>query len=208
MKTTIRFQAMREGAWPGKLRTRGERVHARFKTKFGEMFDLLKVELGRIHASDVVVSGFWRIQDITRSGEPYSDARPRDPGVLVQYVVGGQRYQLAADRFFTWQDNLYAIALSLEALRSMDRYGVLRGQQYEGLRALPASTGMSLEEAQEIIATLAEVPVDMVAMGGKPLEMALRAARAVAHPDKNGGDDAKWKQLEDAEGVLAARAPG
>lgn len=48
-------------------------------------------------------------------------------------------YQFAVDTYTTWQDNLRAIALGLEALRKVERYGITRGtEQYTGWKMLTA----------------------------------------------------------------------
>jgi hypothetical protein len=49
--------------------------------------------------------------------------------------------------FPAWQNNVRAIALALEALRKVDRYGVTRGnEQYTGFRAL--GSGIAVPAAQ------------------------------------------------------------
>jgi hypothetical protein len=48
-------------------------------------------------------------------------------------------FQFAVDKFATWQDNLRAIALGLEALRKVDRYGITKNsEQYTGWKQLEA----------------------------------------------------------------------
>lgn len=46
-------------------------------------------------------------------------------------------YQFAVDQFPTWQDNLRAIALGLDALRRVQRYGIVKeDEQYTGWKQL------------------------------------------------------------------------
>lgn len=48
-------------------------------------------------------------------------------------------FQFAVDKFPSWQDNLRAIALGLEALRKVERYGFVKDdEQYTGFKALTA----------------------------------------------------------------------
>lgn len=48
-------------------------------------------------------------------------------------------YQFAVDTFVHWQDNLRAIALGMEALRKVARYGIVKGnEQYSGWKQLTA----------------------------------------------------------------------
>lgn len=55
---------------------------------------------------------------------------------------------------WSWEDNLRAIALALEALRKVDRYGVTRrGEQYTGWKQLTAGdSGPSAERGRRLIA--------------------------------------------------------
>lgn len=106
-----------------------------------------------------------------------------------------------------WQSNVRAVALTLEALRSVDRYGATRsGEQYTGWKALPPGSGlepsgMTVELAQKII--LVESSGDLV--NGQPrvswAEL-VRRARANTHPDRNDGDRSRWNAVDEAEQVL------
>ena len=76
-----------------------------------------------------------------------ADTRADTPRVVVSFdsCHGPLRYQ--CDRFTTtragtkaWHANVRAIALGLEALRKVDRYGIAgSGEQYRGWTALPAA---------------------------------------------------------------------
>lgn len=48
------------------------------------------------------------------------------------------RMVLATDTYEHWQANVRAIALTLEALRAVDRYGATQGRQYAGFQQLTA----------------------------------------------------------------------
>jgi hypothetical protein len=53
-----------------------------------------------------------------------------------------------------WQHNVRAIALGLEALRKVDRYGITRrGEQYAGWKALPAGIGIGATHMTSEVAT-------------------------------------------------------
>jgi hypothetical protein len=135
----------------------------------------------------------WRID-----GRPRSNAYASHPGVVLSLpasTVGPLRY--ATDSYTTWQDNLRAIALGLEALRKVDRYGITkRGEQYAGFRELPAGSGapteggMTSAEARDVIFALAEL------QPGADLDVAIRRAKRKAHPDLNDGERVAWDHLE------------
>ena len=104
--------------------------------------NLLKHELERLQASNVVIEMDLTEVDIRRDGLPRNNARPTTPRVCLSMdsPYGPLRYP--CDTFLSWQDNVRGIALALEALRKVDRYGVTkRGEQYTGWKALPASRG-------------------------------------------------------------------
>lgn len=101
--------------------------------------------MGRIGARDVVLEADLRARDIRADGWPRPDAKPSSPRLILLFthpVVGGVRYP--CDRYSAWETNLRAIALSLQALRAVDRYGVTRrGEQYTGWKALGSGAGHS-----------------------------------------------------------------
>ena len=62
------------------------------------------------------------------------------PGVAVSFASKFGLLRYATDTFSTSRANLRAVALSLEKLRDLDRYGVSRrGEQYTGWQALPSA---------------------------------------------------------------------
>src|SRR5690606_5164123 len=77
--------------------------------------------------------------DIRLDGLPRANARPGHQGVVLAFDSKYGPLKYATDTFDRWQDNLRAIALGLESLRRVDRYGITkRGEQYTGWRQLPA----------------------------------------------------------------------
>src|SRR5205807_9216809 len=98
----------------------------------------------------VVLEAGYLPHEIRMDGLPRRGARPSDPAVIVSFDsrVGPLRY--GCDTFSTHDDNLRAIALALEALRAVDRYGVTkRGEQYQGWSALPPSAKPGMSRSEE-----------------------------------------------------------
>jgi hypothetical protein len=90
------------------------------------------------------------------------------------------------DTFDDWQDNLRAIAKSLEALRMVDRYGVTRNnEQYRGFTALGA--GDPRASALAFIAKVTGWPESQILADPNG---AYRLAASALHPDKGGSHDA------------------
>lgn len=192
--------------WPdGKAADRRE---APFRASFSKTVRLLEKELSMLGAKDVVLELAIVETDIRRDGWVKENARPWSPGAILSFtskITGPVRYP--CDTFFGWQDNVRAIALALEALRSVDRYGVTkRGEQYAGWKALPSSTEPTLttEIAAEIVSGFtARLPVDVINSRDAARE-AVRAARMATHPDRNSGDRSHWDNVDAASAVLSS----
>lgn len=148
-----------------------------------------------------------------------ADAVVDHPGLILtvdSQVHGSLVY--ATDRFSDWQDNLRAIALGMEALRAVDRYGISdQGQQYAGYRAIGSGIAMgpatmSPEQAARLLSEEAiESPLSgrPVATPDEVLEdpgmraMAYKVAARRHHPD-NGGDPARFDAVTKAREILEA----
>jgi hypothetical protein len=138
-------------SWPGE-RTPGyqRKSTGRFRASYQSTLDLLETELAHLGASRIVIETGHRPQDIRLDGWPRANAAdPGFPGVVVSFESkhGPLRYFTDVfDRDWSgdppgWQANLRAIALGLEALRKVERYGIgKRGEQYTGWSALPPGT--------------------------------------------------------------------
>lgn len=137
--------------WPG-TPTRGiDRQEGRFKADYRSTLDLLDRELRMLGAREVEIALDLPPAAIRLDGWPRAGARPASPGVVLSFRPGvpgagvnpaagpGWRLTYPCDRFLRWEDNLRAIALVLEGLRMVDRYGVgSGGEQYAGWRSLSA----------------------------------------------------------------------
>lgn len=95
-------------------------------------------------AQDIVIGAGYRPGDLRVDGRPRADARePIHPGVEISFDSRHGRLTYATAVFDDWRDNVRAVALGLEALRSIDRWGVAQaGQQYAGFALLSAGPGL------------------------------------------------------------------
>lgn len=171
------------------VRPHRSRRHSPFKANWSKTVTLLARELRAVRAANVVLEVDMRESDIRLDGLPRADRRPASPVVVLSFkarAVHGQpdlRYEV--DTFWDWQDNVRAIALGLEALRAVDRYGVTKtGEQYKGWKALESGQvgDGNAEHGRELIAAAGSVS----------------AALKAAHPDHGGEPD-------DFRDVIAAR---
>jgi hypothetical protein len=200
--TTLLFREVRQ--WPGTKTPREKRQRSRFKAAV-DVVGRLSRELQRLGAARATISGYWNHSQLKRDGGgPYADARSSDPGIVVEWERRGRQYRLAGDRFLTWQDNLHAIAAVLEGIRQMERYGVSSGQLLEGFRALPAQAGESIMSEEDAARLLAgdDVLAAAILMDRRLVDVYAKVRRAAWHPDRAGGDAAKFVLIEKAVAVL------
>lgn len=193
--------------WPGKSTPAEKRTAGPFRENWSGTMTLLALELRKLKATDVVLHMDVRIEHLRSDGMVRADARP-GAAVVLAFKSGKDRLSFPCDTFNWWQTNVRAIALALEALRKVDRYGVQAGRQYEGFKALPPGGGrgapaMSTDEAAKILAQHSELPAAVIEHDRQTLAVALRLARAKTHPDK-GGEKAEFQRVETAGKVLEA----
>lgn len=157
--------------WPGVMPA--EHAYSRFRAGMDDTFMRLRFELEKLDARQVVIEMAIGEGDIRRDGLPYAAARAAHPGVVVSFESRHGPLRYATAEFTRWQDNLRAIALGLEALRAVDRYGISRrGEQYAGWKALTAG-GPSVRRGRALIAEHGDV----------------RRALMATHPDHGGSPD-------------------
>lgn len=97
-------------------------------------------ELKRLKAAKVILSTNIPIRK--SDGQFNVDARePQDPGVAIYFERGGKPQVLACDAYDQVGANIRAIGLTVEALRSIERYGAteLLERAFTGFKALPAA---------------------------------------------------------------------
>lgn len=205
--------------WPGQRTERRER--SRFKASPGDTLNLLKRELRHLAAKNIIVQLDCDASQIRLDGYPRAGARVRSPGLILTFDSRHGPLSYPCDRFTTWDDNLRAIALALEALRKVDRYGVTkRGEQYRGWGALPPAGGtgstMTADAAARVVADIAYRVGGgdhAYAAAARILEdrgyadAAYRKAAKACHPDA-GGDVAEFQRLQVARAVLAKHHGG
>lgn len=193
--------------WPGE-RTK-VRKDAQFRAGYNNTLDLLEHELGKLQARGTIVQvDNLAPADIRNDGWPRAGWQPRGgwQGVIVSFESPKGAMSFPCDRYVEWRDNLRAIALSLEALRTVDRYGVTRGnEQYRGWAKLeaPGSNGkMDRHAAADFLATLTGLPRTVILVWEKhKLQELCRSARINNHPDR-GGSHETFVAIGEAEKVL------
>jgi hypothetical protein len=156
-----------------------------FSASWTSTVALLAREIRMLRPREAIMQIDVRETDLRQDGMPRADRNARTPGVVLSLVKTrhGDDLRYEVGTFDRWQDNVRAIALSLEALRAVDRYGVTkRGEQYRGWRALPV--GDDVQRGRDLIRE----------HGG------VREAQKATHPDR-GGSEADFKAVQAAIGA-------
>lgn len=197
-----------------------------FRASWDDTLALLAYETGLLGAEHVIVQIDVTDGEVRRDGMLRAHARVGFPGVRISFasVHGPLTYATDAyeDSYYHsralkgWQANVRAIALALEALRAVDRYGVSRrGEQYRGWTAIAARPAeLTPERAARLIAEaaypdhsddqLAVVSGALLRGDGDALTAAYRLASKRAHPDLPGGDSNTMALINNARDLLAA----
>lgn len=197
--------------WPGKRTPSYQRKRAPFKGTWSRTLAELDRELRHLGARTVIFRLDVEERHLRQDGQLRADARPKDSGVLLEFVAGARtgapRLVFRCDRFAYWQDNLLAIALGLEALRKVDRYGITdASDQYAGFKALPSSTAptMTVGAAAQVIAENSSAPAGEIERDAGTAKDAVRTAIHRTHPDRNNGERAAFDRVDTARKVLSS----
>lgn len=196
--------------WP--LPDTANRSPIQFKAPYDKTLRLLNKELeyldthGRVVIQVVTRNG---AADLRRDGALRSQAKIDHPGVRLSFTCRHGDLTYATDQYQglyysnmpDWQANLRAIALGLEALRTVDRYGITKtGEQYRGWQALESGPAkLTPQQAMEVFRQHAGPTYPA---HGASVDALYRLAKAATHPDRNGGMRGPWDDVERAAKAL------
>lgn len=172
-------------AWPdGWPRTKTAQ-QSKFKTTLYKAQDRLTDEVARMGGTGLVVSSNGPLR---RDGKIYADADPQDAGVAVYFQRKGKSMVFACDRYGWIADNLHALALTIEALRGIERWGAseMMERAFSGFKQLAAENeGMSWWKTLQVGADATTAEIDA----------AYKKLAKFAHPDMPGGSEAAMGAL-------------
>jgi hypothetical protein len=196
--------------WPQEPTPRSRQRHAHFRVNYNATLKLLSYELEKLGVKRAFIQADLREQEIRIDGQLRADAKPRSPRVIIAAETKHGPVSLPCNQYLDWQDNIRAIALSLEALRAVDRHGVTkRGEQYRGLKQLTAGDGpINTLEAAALLAKHCEGEFSkamLVSIAHIPnaFEICYRFAAKKLHPDVAGeAGRPEWDKLQRAAAIL------
>lgn len=181
-----------------------------FKATWQATLDLLGRETAHLAAPLVVIQADVIEGVIRNDGMLRGDARTGHPGVVISFKSRFGPLRYAADTYLggkgipAWQANVRAIALSLEALRAVDRWGATRrGEQYQGWTAIeaPKPEFADWHAAAEWMREYAINSLRILQDASGDWNGLYRAMATRMHPDK-GGPRADWDRLAEARRML------
>ena len=188
--------------WPGTQTPSRSQRRSQFRAGYQHTLDLLEKELRFLQAKNIVIQAYVDPRDIRLDGMLRSDVRPKTSGVILSFDSKFGSLSYPSDRYTDWQDNLRAIALAMEALRAVDRYGVTkRGEQYKGWAKLPSPNDapMGIDEAVLVVSAASGMNFDH--NNRTAVENAIRHAEMRTHPDR-GGNSTEFIRVQRARAAL------
>lgn len=212
--------------WPAGMKRRSswEQAGDQFKSRFSDTLDRLEYELGKIYAEQVIIRLAVDARNLTNSGRlKNTDQSLGYSGVILNFVrvtsYGANRrevpHEFANDHYRQWKANLHGIALTLEALRGINRWGCAqREQQYTGFAALPPGDGMpppqelwTPQKAADLLARHSGFTAGAILSDPEVRSIAHKRAVQANHPDRAGGDHEEMLRITKAVAVLAETRP-
>jgi hypothetical protein len=200
-------------AWTDPV-TKVRRNSGVFRASWSDTLALLGDEIEKIGGvPPVVLQIDVQEGDIRRDGMVRANAKVGHPGVAVSFQSKFGPLRYATDAYEqrwsgdmpAWQANIRAIALALQALRAVDRYGVTRrGEQYQGWKAIAAPRASEFATADEAANWMRVYAAEELhlTVNGSSLGALYRAMAKLMHPDK-GAPRADWDRLDEARRMLA-----
>lgn len=206
-----------ENGWP--FAKTSNPKQSRFDVTYTQTVDLLKREVDMLgnRGTEIVIQIDVAPGDIRRDGNLRASARTGYHGVVVSFDSKHGPLRYGSDEFHrpswgqrgnpAWHANLRAVALGLEALRLIERYGIARdGQQYRGWNELgtgtPMGPAMTVEQATAFMESNSGLTFSAL-IHAEEIDLAYRRAAKRLHPDQGGSDEA-FRQLTQARDLLLA----
>lgn len=176
--------------WPEGRKRAVYRERAKFGASFARARDDIQRECRLLGGKDIILSTNIPLR---LDGLPYAGmAQPKDPGAAVYFHYKDQAVCFACDRWQKVEDNLRAIALTIEALRGIARWGTgdMLAAAFRGFQALPAPSAS--RTWREVLG----FPPDRTPPAGE-IENNYKVLRSKHHPDR-GGDAAQFIAVQRA----------
>lgn len=184
-------------SWPkGWPRTK-DKQNSKFKATTDKARKKLLDEVARLGGENPILSSNVPLRG---DGHMMSNREPVDAGVAIYFQRSGKSMVFACDRYDFVCDNLNAVALTIEALRGIERWGASEMME----RAFSGFKQLNAENEGSSWWTTLQLSADATA---DQVDKAYRALAKLAHPDAPGGSDIAMSALNVArdQGLAAAK---
>lgn len=177
--------------WPHSYKRTAYRQRARFKTSFAHARDSIVKQIKMLGGKNPIISTNIPLR---LDGLPYGSYKvPEDPGVSVYFTYQNDQVVFACDKWKCIEDNMQAISKTIEAIRSLDRWGVsdMLKRAFTGFKALPESIIITPEPRiwYEVLEVPDKSDWDFV-------KQQYRNKCQEYHPDKPNGDRYKFDEVQ------------
>jgi hypothetical protein len=179
-------------AWPVGWKRTIYKNRSLFKTSFEKARRQVFKELKLMGVPDYNVILSTNVP-LRRDGFPYSGlAQPKDSGVAVYFRYKEKPMVFACDTYTKIEDNLYAVAKTIEALRGIKRWGAsdMMERSFSGFQALPAPKPKIKMDWWDVL----NIPM---ASNPEQIRTAYLRLASEYHPDR-GGDPNKMAEINAA----------
>lgn len=190
--------------WPPTRKRTGQwsRERARFDMSFArardEIVRQVQMLIGKYDATKTLIIS-TNIA-LRRDGLPLAAQRqPDDPGVAIYFTYKKRQMCFACDRWIKVEDNMQAIAKTIDALRGVARWGTgnMMEAAFTGFAALPAPGHTHARGWPEILELNGSPTMDKAKENYRRLS-------SMRHPDRGGSHEAMtelnwaWSQAQEA----------
>jgi hypothetical protein len=197
--------------WPAqhKRTDKDSRVYGRFGTKVHQNYGIASLTIAqackrvldqlsmfnrmgkrpRCDIKNVIISSDLELRS---DGLPKSKSKkPTDPGAAVYFTLDGEQRVIPCDSYTTIEDNLAAVAATIEALRAIERHGSqMFKAAFTGFAALPGPDHILKRSWRDIL--------DYYGNDYAEAEKQYRRQCSKTHPDKDGGNAAAFDEVQQA----------
>ncbi len=177
--------------WPVGYKKTVNRIQSRFKQTMDGSQRALRDEIKRLGGTHLIVSSNIPVRQDGGLYTVYMDRKIDDPGVAVYFKYKGKDIAMCCDKYTRVWENVFALAQSIDAIRSMERWGVsdFIERAFTGFAALPES--QSDERFYHKQYTCWEILQIPYGSSHGEIRKAYRMLVKTVHPDVNESPDAE-----------------
>jgi len=171
--------------WPKAWPKTEIKQDSRFRQTLSAALNKLKDECKRLGGKELVLSSNYVL----------GTEHPKESGVVAYFNLDQKPIAIPCDRWRAVEDNVYAIAMTIEAMRGMERWGAkhMITAMFSGFKSLPEKSGGKNPHAI--------LGLSMLNPTAEQITAAYKQKAKTAHPDAGGSAEA-WAELRDAHDLL------